>query len=316
MDPLEHSAATGFTPFTLPLGGGKQCSGIACVPASNQEKSQHALPLIIGIHGGTCTAAYYDLCPEASAAPVSVATGIPFVSIDRPSYGQTSSILPLGQDQDFWHETARALHNDILPAVWQHFNSSGNLASIVLDANSFGVPPAIITAALHAEDPAAKYPLAGMILTGWNVEMNNSAAMDFDETTKRALPTPKVKELMMLSEPEYACYTPTVAQQLRQQGDRQNVSVPQAEVGSMPSWFRNGTEYMEKVKIPTMAAIGDRDWLVRGSSECMEAFKRHFVSTPRFDISVVNNAPHALEWSKYSLGFYLRCFGFASEIVS
>ena len=41
-----------------------------------------------------------------------------------------------------------------------------------------------------------------------------------------------------------------------------------------------------------------------------------FPKCPRFDGSVVESAPHAIEWSHCAQGWTARCFGFAQEVTA
>jgi hypothetical protein len=50
-------------------------------------------PLVIAIHGGTYTSAYFDV-PGYSLLDRAPASGIPAIAIDRPGYGSRTALPP------------------------------------------------------------------------------------------------------------------------------------------------------------------------------------------------------------------------------
>lgn len=64
-----------------------------------------------------------------------------------------------------------------------------------------------------------------------------------------------------------------------------------------------------------MYGMGEHDWLWEGSKKYVKEFEEWFPNSPRFDGSTVLGAPHALEWGRISQGWYVRCFGWAIEVV-
>jgi hypothetical protein len=102
------------------------------------------------------------------------AFGIPFVTIDRPSYGGTSSILPIPQGSDFTQESALTLHHSILPKLWSTFGVTNGCNCIVLLCHSSSVMVGVATAAMHAQDKSPLYPLGGLIASGMGDTLSTS----------------------------------------------------------------------------------------------------------------------------------------------
>ena len=73
---------------------------------------------------------------------------------------------------------------------------------------------------------------------------------------------------------------------------------------------------LQDTRRPILYALGERDWLWEGTKEAVEEFMAAFPKCPRPDGSLVQDAPHALEWSRMSQGWYARCFGWAMEVCA
>ena len=81
------------------------------------------------------------------------------------------------------------------------------------------------------------------------------------------------------------------------------------------SWTKDGPKYKSGVKIPVLYALGEYDWVWKGTKENIELFIQDFTSAPRIEASVVAGAPHALELGRGSEGWYTRVFGWAIEVA-
>jgi hypothetical protein len=106
-----------FANFSLKLQNGGILTGISCIPTRTQC-TPASIPLIVAVHGGICTAHNYDIDPSHTASLYVTALGIPFVSINRPGYEGTTSVLPT---DNFHFDTGRWLHEFIFPAIWNEF---------------------------------------------------------------------------------------------------------------------------------------------------------------------------------------------------
>ena len=85
---------TKFKPFSLTISNGAKISGIVYIPPAGSFISLHK-PLLVGIHGGTCTCHNYDIDEAHTASTFAAATGMPFVAFNRPGYADSSTLLPL-----------------------------------------------------------------------------------------------------------------------------------------------------------------------------------------------------------------------------
>lgn len=152
-------------PFRLTLANNGTVTGAHSVPSPWSSPVQHR-PLIIGLHGGCYAHHYFDALPKFSASVASEAFGIPFIAIDRPSYGGTSCVLPIPEGSDSTQESAKLLHHSTLPRLWTEFGIPNGCNCIVLLSHSLGVMVSIAVAAMHAQDANPTYPLGGLIASG------------------------------------------------------------------------------------------------------------------------------------------------------
>lgn len=129
---------------------GKVVSGRYCIP----QTSLHDYPLIIALHGGTYTSAYFDL-PGFSLLERAAACGIPFIALDRPGYGETTPLAP---------SEATVANNavwldDPIGQIWKKYG--GGARGVVLIGHSIG---GAITVSIAARQPS--WPLLGIAVSG------------------------------------------------------------------------------------------------------------------------------------------------------
>lgn len=286
-------------------------TGAHCIPQSSPSTPRHR-PLIVGLHGGTYDHRYFDATPDYSVAVTSLALGVPFISVDRPSFGGTSSILPIKEDSDFPQETGRWLHQYILPVIWTEFGIPNQCNCIVLDCHSLGVMGGIIAAALHAKDAKPLYPLGGLIASGMgdtqNPSMRGQQTKTDNATTEYSIFPLEIKDKIMFK-------PRTVAVEILQQSARLNVPTPVAETSLfkdtwLPVWKG---KWAVDVTVPVMFALVDDDPFFVVNEQELESCLRAFQKSARVDGCLVKGAPHCIELSLWARGWYARCFGFAME---
>lgn len=151
--------------FKLDLANGWTLRGISNIPPSSKSPVEYR-PLIIGLHGSTYDCRYFDGDARHTALIASNAFGVPFVAIDRPGSGETTSPLPLLSDSNFPQQTGNWLHNLIIPALWSEFGVPNGCNCVVLLCHSLGAMGGIVTGAIHAQDDNPSYLLGGIIASG------------------------------------------------------------------------------------------------------------------------------------------------------
>ena len=308
--------STKFTPFSLPLPNNATLTGIAHIPPLTSWTQGSQRPLIVALHGGTCTANHYDISPAYTSSTTSEATGIPIVAINRPCYGGTSTFLPLPDESEgFISMTAEWMHRFILPVLWDTFGVPNQCAGIVLLSHSLAVASSILTAAMYAGEPNATrgYRLAGMVFSGFGAlgtENNGPPPPIISQTSDEIVAPREMKRLMMVSGVELGCAEPDMFPLI----DAQTVGMPRAEIeGMFLYWPKNWEQVAQQVDVPVLYRMGEHDWLWKGDVESMEQFRVAFTKCPRFDLGVVRGAPHALEMWTGVQQWYDLVFRFAAE---
>ncbi|KAJ4024592.1 hypothetical protein NW752_003159 [Fusarium irregulare] len=299
-------------PFQLTLTNNGTVTGLHSIPPQ-LEPSPSQRPLIIALHGGNYDSKYFDATPNYSASNFSSFFKVPFVAIDRPSYRGTSSILPVPEGSNFHRETAIMLHRYIIPKLWTDFGQPNYCNCVVLLCHSLGVIGGVIVGALHAQENAALYPLGGLIASGMgdkqSASMKNNPVkvqleghMQFDLDAKDA-----------------TMFKPgSVAAEILEQTEALHVPAPLAETTTFPSvWLPVWKdEWASQVKAPVMFSLVDDDPFFVSDKKELDGCVRAFKNSSRVDGSLVVGAPHCIELSYWSRGWYARCFGFALECAT
>ncbi|KAJ4035394.1 hypothetical protein NW761_012444 [Fusarium oxysporum] len=298
-------------PFRYSLPNGGVVSGIRNIPPPSKSTPQFR-PLIIALHGGMYECHYFDADSRHTASISSNTYEVPFVSINRPCYGESSSLLPIPEESDFVRETAVWLHDYILPTLWSKIGVENGCNCIVLLCHSLGTMYGVAAAALHGQDERPSYPLGGVIWSGlgdiWQPHMyENCISKPYDPLGEQSISS-EVKDKIMFR-PE------TVHGDVLKLTKKLDSPAPLAELESLPaSWLPHWKEeWASHVKVPVMLAMMEHEPFFVVSEERLRACAVAFSSSPRVDSSFIWGAPHCMELSFWSQGWYARAFGFAIE---
>ncbi|KAI9929679.1 hypothetical protein MW887_001154 [Aspergillus wentii] len=300
--------------FELSLPSGGIVSGRHTLPTLSQDRA-HRTPLIVALHGGSYTSQYFDVNSTLSAGPVSSMTGVPFIAIDRPCYKNTSTVLPLPEGVSFFEAWGRCLHCEILPSLWQRFGVPYNCAAVVLLCHSLGSPGGCVAASLHASENHHTYPLSGIILSGFGsdnafrIRKENQTLCLEDEPKSVSIPL-AIKDSTMIP-------LGTVHPSVYNYSKLLDHPMPIDECRMATKWFPFWRhQWASNIAVPVMIALGERDCVFMPSPDHLRDFAAAFSSSTRVDTSIIPGAPHSLELSFWSRGWYMRCFGFALECVA
>ncbi|KAK4495576.1 hypothetical protein PRZ48_012844 [Zasmidium cellare] len=326
-----------FTSFNLFLPNNGTLTGISHIPTSGPLSTSSTKPLLIAIHGATCSAHNYDPNPTYTAATYSSLTGISFVALNRPNYVGTSGWLRKtdtfskpAEGVSGFEEEARWLHEVIFPALWREFGVKNGCTSLVTTSHSMAVAVTVIAAGLYSETAVEErlYPWAGMVGFGLGEEptqtmMRGNERLGNAKWDPSELPLgneegvhigPFLKEdkIALMLGPEGVC-----EEGLRELVWKQNTPFPLSEVVDLNGvWQERKEEFKAKVEIPVLYGIGTMEWLWKSEERHLEMFTKGFVKAPRVEGAVVKGAPHAIEWSPMAAGWWLRVFGWATEVAA
>jgi len=302
-------------PFSLELPGEGNVAGICSLPFSVSNTSPKSRPLIIGLHGGGYNSEYFNAHPAYTAAIPSTAYQVPFVAIDRPCYGGTSSFLPIPRESSFPLESGKWLHERIIPAIWREFGVPQACTCVVLLCHSLGVAAGVPAAAMCAADTDPAYPLGGIIASGLGSEahkdMKHAGAPQANFGPDHIKNPAEGKDQVMFA-------PGTVDPEILELSEKLNQPMPVEEVrGMLDTWIPQWRHrWAPEITVPVMFALAGLDKFYEPSQKHLETCVKALSKSPRVDGSVINGAPHCIELSYWSHGWYARCFGFALECAA
>ena len=324
----EQDIVFDMEPFTLTLANGATLTGLANLPAVTSTTAKYR-PLMVGLHGASYYSAYFDVDEKHTAALSSNGLGIPFVAVDRPGY-KTSTAFTIPEGSSYPETYGAWLHEFILPAVWEKFGVPQGCNGIVLLAHSLGVSGVVLAAAKSGQEqgeasvgatptdavpPRPKktsYPLAGIIISGLGIHPTDVGSGPLTDNPPEYILFPAhVKDEMYI--PKGTCDPAVYAH-----SERLNLPVPSREVKDIwTAWLpRIGTEWAPCVRVPVLIALAGKDVYWQSTVEHAREFAAMFTQSSRAEWCILGGAPHNLELSYWSQGWYARCFGFGMECVA
>ena len=316
-------------PFQLTLSNNGTVTGRHSIPPppSQPPPQPQPKPLIVALHGGFYNSTYFDATPPYSAQPTSTRLNVPFVAIDRPCYGGTSSILPLPPGSDFPQETGTWLHRLILPRLWREFGVPNGCVCIVLLCHSLGVTGGVVAAALHAESVVARsqhdgqgqdqgeYPLGGLIASGMgNTSTTQQTILTVFEPVgvdHIRFPIP-AKNATMFNKPG------TVPAEVLAHSERLNSPLPTIEATRFDqAWMAVWREkWAGKVTVPVRVALVQDDPYFLGTEDEVDKCVAAFGGSQKVEGRLMRDEPHCIELSWWAPEWYASCFGFGVECAT
>ena len=328
----------------MQLGNGATLTGIAHVPSAQDSTEAPGKPLLVGIHGATCSAYLWDVSPSHTVSSYSDLTGVPFVAFHRPNFLGSSGWLvdhasdvptepqfQVAEGPTFFQEEARWYHELIFPALWNEFAVPNGCTSLVTTSHSMCVPPTIIASGLYSKQdsgPTAGYIWAGMILSGFaeiRTQHSNDrtgelatnkydpSQLPFSQNARIHFPPyyQKDKEELMLGPPGLC--DPELPPLIW----KQNTPIFMQEFMDMVGMWPNAKQtYKAAVRMPILYGLGEYDWIWQGTKENVDLFCNEFTASPRVEGALVHGAPHAIELSRVRRGWWTRVFGWAIEVAA
>jgi pimeloyl-ACP methyl ester carboxylesterase len=304
-----------FTEFALKLSNGAKLTGLQYAPSSVHEQAlSKGRPLLVLIHGGTCTPYHFDLTDDHTYSNVADALNIPIVAIDRPGYGGTTTFLPLNDAEDdggrlLYHlETARWLHEHIFPALWQEFGIKTGCTGLVGLGHSMAGEQVVIVGGLYSRDQAPAYPLKGIVIYGMGCRMVDRPELREGFEPDQPFPNQiffqdHAIERLMLSESSLELCEDNIYPNVT----KMVVGMPVEELlAHVIWWLPNFRQYAGEINVPVLYQLGAFDWLWETSEEHVKEFGQAFIQCPRFDGALVADAPHAIEWSQVGKSWSMK----------
>jgi len=255
-------------------------------------------PLVVAIHGGTYTSAYFDV-PGYSLLDRGAANGIPVIAPDRPGYGESAS-LPEGEGTI--KGQARALKS-ALQDGWRRHGASTR--GIVLIGHSIGGA----IAATIASDPE-DLPLIGVAVSGVGLQTPGDHKGLWERLPKTPLvemPTPVKDQLMFSPRGAFDASMPAASHVA-------NALCPRAElIDIVSAWRNDARKVLGKIAIPLhyRQAENDQLWIV--DQKQVDGFARAASKAPRVDAAMMRATGHCMDFHRIGAALQVQQLGFALQ---
>jgi pimeloyl-ACP methyl ester carboxylesterase len=266
------------TSFTHSVGD-RSYSGLTNIGAGVDAAS--GAPLVIALHGGTYTSKYFDI-PKYSLLDRAAAAGVPVIALDRPNYGESTS---LDSDGSIISANADVLTTAI-GSIWDQYGAGH--AGVVLVAHSIGGAVATIIAA-----SAPSWPLLGLATSGCLVRVPSESADAWAQLPPIPmidLPVPLKDQLMFGPAGTYSDDMPAASYP-------SNTLVPKAELLDITGgWIDKRPETTAKVTVAVHHRSGEFDHLWVTSQDEIDEYQAGFTSAASIDAALQLGSGHCIDF--------------------
>jgi pimeloyl-ACP methyl ester carboxylesterase len=255
-------------------------------------------PLVIAIHGGTYSSAYFDI-PGFSLIDRAAANAMPIIAIDRPGYGSTPLLPP---DQTTIKGQAVYIER-ALEEAWRIYGQGRS--GIVLIGHSIG---AAIAAAIASGNDGL--PIIGLAISGVGLrtppgDLERWSALP--EIPLVEMPT-EIKNLVMFGpEGSFDPEAPSAT-------DAANAPANRGElIDIVSTWQIDVHGVLTRIKVPVHYRQGEFDklWIVDQNE--VDGFAAAVTGAPRIDAQMIRDTGHCIDFHNVGAAFQLQQLGFALQ---
>ena len=265
---------------------------------SPRRSVQGPYPLIIALHGGTYSSAYFDL-PGYALLDTAEALDLPVLAVDRPGYG-ASAPLPVGKDT--LRGNADFLAKELKAAWDQH---GGEAQGVFLIGHSIGAGIAMMIAA-----QALDWPLLGLAVSGVGLrtpDQSRDAWAALPDTPFVELPA-AIKDEVMFGPPGSFGPDMPVASHAA------DAPVPRTEIlDIVTTWHHDVGEVASRIRAPIhyRQAEHDRLWIVDEGE--VRGFAAALSASARVDAAMLKDTGHCIDFHRLGLSLQVQQLGFAIQ---
>jgi len=257
-------------------------------------------PLVIAVHGGGYTSAYFDV-PGYSLLDRAAGLGIPIIAVDRPGYGGSS---PVASDGSVFLANAAALDH-LIAELWE--TDGAGTAGVFLIGHSIGVP---ISMAIGAREP--EWPLLGMALSGCLLRVPERLAGVWAAAPGPTLDSPVEQKALRMFGPAW-----TRPGDMPEASYFANVPVLRSElVESATTWPETYRDIAPRIGVPVQLRHGEFDGLWITEGEQVAEFAAGLTSSPRVDAGYFPSAGHAIDYHRVGAAFQVGQLAFALDCAA
>ncbi len=253
-------------------------------------------PLIIALHGGTYTSAYFDV-PGYSLLARAESLGIGILAIDRPSYGRSTRVA----DSDSVILKNAEVLDHLIGELWDAFGTG--TAGIVVIGHSIG---GAVTTALAARHPS--WPLLGIAMSGCLLQTPTESGAAW-----AALPDEYLVEMPGVIK-ESVMFGPdwTRSDAMPEASHVADAMVPKAELIDITSTWTAGVRSTDaQVTVPVHTRQGEFDHLWITDAQQVADFGATFTAAPLVDAKLFGGAGHCIDFHRGGKAFQLEQLAFA-----
>lgn len=258
-------------------------------------------PMIVAIHGGGFTSAYFD-CDGFSLLARAAAAGCPALGIDRPGYGESPRI-PEG-------DRAIPRNAEILQAAigqaWR--DRDFDAAGIVLVGHSIGSAIALYIAANSPD-----WPLLGVSFSGIALSPPSHMPPFWDDhRPEEWLHTPADfrRALMFGPDGSYGPGAPELCDSVSEPAWWREI----VEVYTL--WPAEFTDVCSRVAVPVQYRQGLHDNLWTNEQEEIDRLARAFTRSPSVDSRLVADSGHCIDFHLPGQAFHAEQIDFAKRCMA
>ena len=258
-------------------------------------------PLVIAIHGGSYSSAYFDL-PGRSLLERAGANGIAAVAIDRPGYGGSPMLAPGEMDIAGQGKFLA----EALDEAWQALG--GDCTGVVIIGHSIGAAIAATVASL-----APSWPLLGLAISGVGLTTNpgdHEMWLSLPDLPLVDLPAAVKEQVMFGPSGSFAADMPAASHTA-------NAPVPKAELLSITGdWHKVVRDVLGRIAVPVhyRQAEFDRLWIANQAE--IDGFAAALKSSPLVDARMVAGVGHCIDFHRIGDAFQLQQLGFVLECAA
>ncbi len=277
-----------------------QRSGNLIVSGRKRERetssSRADRPLIVALHGGTYSCAYFDV-PGYSLIDHAAALDLQVIALDRPGYGETTPLAP--HDATIAKNAERL--DDLLGDIWAR-HGDGHCGMFLIGHSIGGA----ITVSIAARRPA--WPLLGIAVSGVGL-VTPPESLDHWSSLPQIpmidLPA-EVKDQVMFG-PDW-----TFSRDMPVRSHLADAPVPRAElIDIVSTWHSSVREIAARVQVPVHYRQGEFDRLWITDTEQVAGFGAAFSAAPLVDAALYRSAGHCIDFHRLGQAFQIEQLAFA-----
>lgn len=254
------------------------------------------LPLLVALHGGTYTSAYFRVAGSKSGSLLDIAgrNGFPVLLIDRPGYGKSTLL-----DEE---ENTFARQAEILDAIIGQAVEQWPTDGVVLLGHSIG---GMIALEIAARRPA--WPLLGIATSGNGARIPAGGAAE----TLGGLPLSGLVDLPV-ADRDAVMFGPagTFSEEAREAAHASYAVTPFRELVLAPRWARERLgEVAAAIQVPVHNTLAEHDALWDSSPEALADYVSRF-SVPT-TATVAPDTGHSIDHHLGAAAVHLQQLAFA-----